>query len=149
MKRETKYYIDNGIVKAKRFGTRNQSGKKCKGKIGAIIEVSRMTISDIARISQSGLFDDIKDDCLNKVANTKDDINKLELNNVVNRKKNIQKVLSGIRNTKRYIDVIEKVWGLPIEEIRRYYAEDKTREYSDDEILEFSKWYRVNRRMLG
>lgn len=145
---ETTYYIHNGYVKAKRFNNRNVSGKRVSGRIGVIIEVSNITISDLARIVSSGLFVNINHkDNDNVYKNENVNINKDKTIKVY--KSTVSLVLSGIRNTKRYIDVIEKVWGLPIEDIRRFYKEDREKALTKEESSEFSKWYYNNRRLLG
>ncbi|WP_017851998.1 hypothetical protein ACO1KB_19125 [Leptospira interrogans serovar Szwajizak] len=55
--------------------------------------------------------------------------------------------IKGTRNTERYVKAIEESWGLPIEDIRRIYREDKERESSGEilsieEINNFVNWYR-------
>ncbi|MCL8268148.1 hypothetical protein [Leptospira weilii] len=54
--------------------------------------------------------------------------------------------IKGTRNTQRYVKAIEESWGLPIENVRRIYREDKERErlgepYSREEIQTFANWY--------
>ncbi|AVQ10701.1 Uncharacterized protein XB16_0354 [Leptospira santarosai] len=61
-------------------------------------------------------------------------------------REDLAKVIKGIRNTPRYVNAIEESWGLPIDEIRRIYREDKELEakgeqLSEDEINKFVNWY--------
>ncbi|WP_032914488.1 hypothetical protein [Leptospira santarosai] len=61
-------------------------------------------------------------------------------------REDLAKVIKGIRNTPRYVKAIEESWGLPIDEIRRIYREDKELEangeqLSEDEINKFVNWY--------
>ncbi|EKR98392.1 hypothetical protein LEP1GSC125_1865 [Leptospira mayottensis 200901122] len=62
-------------------------------------------------------------------------------------REDLAKTIKGIRNTPRYVKAIEESWGLPINEIRRIYREDKERDLmgemlSIEEINKFADWYR-------
>lgn len=62
-------------------------------------------------------------------------------------REHLAKVIKGTRNTPRYVKAIEESWGLPIEEIRSIYREDKEMEAkgempSIEEIKKFVDWYR-------
>lgn len=52
-------------------------------------------------------------------------------------KSEISKVLSGKRNTKRYIELLESIFGLPIATIRQWYEEDKGYKMSRKEREDF------------
>ena len=64
------------------------------------------------------------------------------------RKENFIHVLCGERSTRHYIQLLEFCWGLPIENIRKLYQEDRKRTLSDAEYLAFRDWYR-NRRIFA
>ncbi|MDI7157180.1 hypothetical protein QMM53_11590 [Leptospira santarosai] len=62
-------------------------------------------------------------------------------------REHLSEVIKGTRNTQRYAKAIEESWGLPIEDIRRIYREDKERDsmgemLSIEEINKFADWYR-------
>jgi hypothetical protein len=50
-------------------------------------------------------------------------------------------VIRGEKNLKRYIEILETNWKLSIEEIRRFYFEDKNRVLSKSEVTDFILWY--------
>lgn len=111
-------------------GRRWKCGRRISRRFEAIVQISGLTLSDVARLS----------------ANINDTSSLM-----LARKEDISKTLSGRRNTPRYVQALESAWGLPIQELRRILREDKERLESGNpwtagEIAEFAKWYRENRK---
>ncbi|MFQ3857125.1 hypothetical protein ACLK29_00720 [Leptospira kirschneri] len=118
-------------------------GRMMSERIGLIVIESRMTLRDIAffysqscpsitpEYMDSGSWHHIPD-----------------LGYMVPiRREHLTHVIKGIRNTPRYAKAIEASWGLPIDEIRKIYREDKELEtkggqLSEEEINKFANWYR-------
>jgi hypothetical protein len=59
--------------------------------------------------------------------------------------RNFREVLRGNRNTKRYIQILEECWKLPISEIRNLYQMDKLRPPDETTIREFVLYYHAIR----
>jgi hypothetical protein len=53
----------------------------------------------------------------------------------------LTKIVKGERNTPKYIEVLERVWLLPISEIREIYKRDLEREPTFNERIEFLNYY--------
>ncbi len=103
-------------------------GRRPSQRISAIMDVSDLTLSDIARIYAANRFTTTLQE-------------KIKDNVVVSAKTNLSHVLAGRDNSPAYIRAIETAWKLPIEEIRRIYREDKERILAHAELIHFKLEY--------
>lgn len=101
-------------------------GRKLPGRLGIVVNITRKPINVI---------------CPNYSQKT--------INSGILHEKNFREVIQGKRNTARYIEILETEWRLSIDEIRRFYAEDKGRVLTAKEISEFDAWYRAKKRGIS
>lgn len=118
--------VKNGqVIHPNRFWRR---GRGITRRIDVIVDVSGLTLSDVARLAAVD-FDNITQNPDLMLSSDK---------------ANLSATLAGRRNTRRYVQALERAWGLPIDELRRIYREDRERdtEWSAQELNAFRDWYR-------
>ncbi len=108
------YKVENNqVIFTDRVSAANRNrGRKLGSRLAAIVNVSKVTLSDIARIYAA-----------NRV--TAQLTTKTVVNCAVTRAK-LSHVLANRDNSPAYINAIESAWRLPIATIREYYQLDKT-----------------------
>ncbi len=124
----------------------NAGRRSSSPRIKQIIQTSRLTIADIARIyaQRRLLITDSNSELVTqtKVTNYK---KKSVISNLGARVK-LCETIAGRKNSPAYIRAIEECWKLPIAEIRAIYREDRERQAAGnpmtrEELNDFSKYY--------
>jgi hypothetical protein len=111
-------------------------GRGITQRIDVIVSVTNLSLSDVARLSDSEVFTDGFDTITGNLG--------LIVSKSPTYRSNLCDTLAGRRNTPRYVRALENGWRLPIAELRRIYNEDKSRiePFTHAEIREFRDWYR-------
>lgn len=116
---------------------RLKPGRKLPGRLNTIVSLTGVSVSDLAlKVAENSPFTSQKD-----------------INDMVNReflRENAIRYLRRIlqseytpRKNSIYRQVIEENWKLPVEEIQRYYQEDKPKgKLSREEISAFGYYYK-------
>lgn len=127
----------------------NAGRRSSSPRIKQIIQTSRLTIADIARIyahnrNINGTNYRAKS-VISAVEDNGTNYKSKPVNSAVIHKKLIH-VIASRENSPAYVRVIEECWKLPIAEIRAIYREDRERQaagnpMSREELNDFSKYY--------
>ena len=128
----------------------NAGRRSSSPRIKQIIQTSRLTIADIARIYANNPTNYKNKSVISGVNNPSNPTN-YKNKNVISGVIRIElvKTISGRENSPAYIRAIEECWKLPIEQIRAIYREDRERQAAGnpitrDELNDFSKYYHAH-----
>ncbi len=124
----------------------NAGRRSSSPRIKQIIQTSRLTIADIARIYANNPTNYKNKSLISGVnpVNPTNSRNKNVISGVI--RIELVKVIASRENSPAYIRAIEECWKLPIAEIRAIYREDRERQaagnpMSREELNDFSKYY--------
>lgn len=123
----------------------NAGRRSSSPRIKQIIQTSRLTIADIARIYANNPANYKNKRIIGGVDSNPANYKEKIVNSGVIRRQ-LVKVIATKDNSPAYIRAIEECWKLPIAEIRAIYREDRERQaagnpMSREELNDFSKYY--------
>lgn len=132
----------------------NAGRRSSSPRIKQIIQTSRLTITDVARIYAQRRLLIINS---NSELVAQKEATNYKPKTVISSpavRVNLLKTLAGRKNSPAYIRAIEECWKLPIAEIRAIYREDRERQAAGnpmtrEELNDFSKYYHAHWRGIS